>query len=63
MAERGDSDDDIVGDDEEEETQGENLLTRVQRALLSQSHEDEAELESDICRMLKMFYLDMRVKG
>lgn len=41
------------------------IKSRIQRALQNNdlSEAEEKALESDIERMLKMFYLEMRVKG
>jgi len=39
----------------------ENLLSRVDRVL--QENKGSQDLDRDIERMLKMFYLQMRVKG
>jgi hypothetical protein len=51
--------DDIIDDDVEVEK--ETLLTRIDRVL--QDNKGADELQKDIERMLKMFYLQMRVKG
>ena len=54
--------DDIIDDDEPEVTAPAlNLLSRVDKVL--QENKGEKDLDRDIDRMLKMFYLQMRVKG
>lgn len=62
--------DDIVRSDDEEEdslTQANSnkLETRIRLALANDniSEAEQEALNSDMARMLKMFYLDMRVKG
>ena len=52
---------DIIDDDDEPEVTGPNLLSRVDKVL--QENKGSEDLEKDIERMLKMFYLQMRVKG
>jgi hypothetical protein len=39
----------------------ENLLSRISKVLLD--NQNVSEIDRDIERMLKMFYLQMRVKG
>lgn len=54
--------DDIIDDDEPEVTApAVNLFSRVDKVLLD--NKGEKDLDRDIDRMLKMFYLQMRVKG
>ena len=56
-------------DEKEEQTTRQpsknTIKSRIQRALQNNdlSEAEEKALESDIERMLKMFYLEMRVKG
>jgi hypothetical protein len=54
--------DDIIDEDEAEVTAPKaNLLSRVDKVLLE--NKGSEDLNRDIERMLKMFYLQMRVKG
>ena len=61
------NDNDII-DSEDEEATGvalNGLLQRIQAALVATEQDKIAveKLEKDIHRMIKMFYLEMRVKG
>ena len=61
------NDNDII-DSEDEEAIGvalNGLLQRIQAALVAKEQDKIAveKLEKDIHRMIKMFYLEMRVKG
>jgi hypothetical protein len=54
----------IYDSDDEQAKSTNNIFTKIQKALKDDlSAKDTEELTKDIERMLKMFYLDMRVKG
>ena len=62
MEEPQEDEDDIIDDDEPEVTAPKvSLVTSVDKVL--QENKGEKDLDRDIERMLKMFYLQMRVKG
>lgn len=54
----------IYDSDDEQAKSTNNIFTKIQKALKDDlSAKNTEELTKDIERMLKMFYLDMRVKG
>ena len=62
MEQSQEDEDDIIDDDEPEvPVPSANLFARVDQVL--QDNKGEKDLDRDIDRMLKMFYLQMRVKG